>query len=216
MNYAELSQAICDYVEAGDASFIAHIPDFVRSTEQKVYNEVNLPATRRNVTGQVTPGNPYLTLPPLYLSTFSIATIHPDTGAYEYLLNKDVNFIRECFPFPAVTGQPTHYAQFDEDTFLLGPTPDNAYDVELHYYAYPESIVDAGTSWLGTNFSNVLLYGSLVEANMYIKGEEDVTATYREQYETALNQLRTLVDGKLRRDAYRSGQERMPVRGTGR
>lgn len=216
MNYQSLAQAIADYVEGGDASFIAHIPDFVRSTEQKVYNEVNLPATRRNVTGQVTLGNPYLTLPPRYLSTFSIATIHPVTGAYEYLLNKDVNFIRECFPFPAATGQPTHYAQFDEDTFLLGPTPDNVYDVEMHYYAYPESIVDAGTSWLGENFSNVLLYGSLVEANMYIKGEEDMTATYREQYETALNQLRTLVDGKLRRDAYRSGQERMPVRGTGR
>lgn len=211
MTYNELYDAIQDYIEAGDADFLANIPNFVESAEQKIYNAVQLPALRNNVTGTLTSGNQYLTLPTDFLAPHSLA-IALDTGEYQYLINKDVNYIREAFPFPAVTGAPTHYAIFSDTSLILGPTPDDSYTAELHYFYYPESIVTAGTTWVGDNYSNALLYGALVEANMFVKGEADMTASYQTQFDDAMAQLKELGDGKNRRDSYRSGQTRLPVR----
>jgi len=191
---------------------VADINTFIQQTEQRVYNAIQLPAIRKNVTGSVTTGNKYLTCPSDWLATFSLAAV--STGnEYTYLLDKDVNFIRESFPDTdaAFYGVPQYYAQFDQDTFILGPTPDAAYSMELHYYYYPESIVTASTTWLGDNFDSVLLYGSLLEAYTYMKGEADVIAGYQKRYDEALALLKTLGDGKNRRDAYRSGQARVPV-----
>ena len=138
--------------------------------------------------------------------------IDPVTGGYEYLLNKDVNYIREAFPYPATTGKPTHYAMFDQNSYILGPTPDANYNMELHYFYYPQSIVTAGTSWLGDNFDTVLLYGSLLEAATYMKSEADVVAQYQNRYEEAWGQLKGLAEGKNRQDMYRTQQVRYPVR----
>ena len=191
---------------------VADINTFIQQTEQRVYNAIQLPAIRKNVTGSVTTGNKYLTCPSDWLATFSMAMISA-TNEYTYLLDKDVNFIRESFPDTdaAFYGVPQYYAQFDQDSFILGPTPDANYSVELHYYYYPQSIVTANTSWLGDNFDSVLLYGSLLEAYTYMKGEADVIAGYQKRYDEALALLKTLGDGKNRRDAYRSGQVRVPV-----
>jgi hypothetical protein len=211
MNYTSLVQMIQDYTENSESSFVSNIPTFVQLAEERIYNSVQIPAIRKNQTGALTASNKYLTLPTDWLATFSLAVIDPTTQAQTFLLNKDVNFIRESFPVPTDTGSPTHYAQFDSGTLLLGPTPDLAYAVELHYYYYPESIVTASTSWLGDNFETVLLYGSLREAYQYMKGEEDLTAQYEAKYQEALGLLKVLGDGKDRRDAYRSGQTRVPV-----
>ena len=223
MNYAQLQQAIQDYLETNEPSFVSNIANFVRSAEQKIFNSVQLPATRRNSTATVTQNNPYLSLPTDFLSSYSLA-VFDDDDKYEYLLEKDVNFIREAYPFPPVTGKPTHYALFgpttsndpipvitNELTVIVGPTPDKSYGVELHYFAYPESIVTAGTTWLGDNFDTALLYGSLIEANMYLKGEQDMTALYAEQFNESLARLKRLADGKNRQDAYRRGQTRLEV-----
>jgi hypothetical protein len=212
MNYAALVQAIQDYCENQESSFVANIPTFVQLAEERIYNSVQLPAIRKNQVGNVTAFNPYLSLPTDWLATFSLAAITPGTSAYSYMLDKDVNFIREAFPYPAVTGMPTHYAQFNKDTLLLGPTPDTSYAVELHYYYYPESIVTAGTSWLGDNFETVLLYGSLREAYIYMKGDADLIQQYEAKYMESLDLLKNLGDGKNRMDAYRSGQVRVPVK----
>ena len=212
MNYTQLYNSITDYIEAGDTEFTDNIPNFVRSAEQKIYNLVQLPAFRKNVTGSITSGNKYLSVPSDYMAVHSLAVIGNDLNTtYYYLINKDVSFIREAFPYPATSGRPTHYALFNEDAFLLGPTPDATYSTELHYFYYPESIVTASTTWLGDNFSNVLLYGSLVEANMFVKGEADMTALYDKQFNEALDSLKVLGDGKNRQDSYRSGQARIGV-----
>jgi hypothetical protein len=211
MNYAALSQAIQDYTENGETSFVANIPLFVEQAEQRIYNSVQIPAIRKNQTGTLTTANKYLSLPTDWLSTFSLATVDPVTGAYNYMLNKDVNYIREAFPYPAVSGMPTHYAQFDQNTLIVGPTPDVAYVVELHYYYYPQSIVTASTSWLGDNFEEVLLYGAIREAYLYMKGEADLQQAYEGKYQEALGRLKMLGDGKNRMDSYRSGQVRVPV-----
>lgn len=212
MNYTQLYNSITDYIEAGDTEFTDNIPNFVRSAEQKIYNLVQLPAFRKNVTGSITSGNKYLSVPSDYMAVHSLAVIGNDINTtYYYLINKDVSFIREAFPYPATSGRPTHYALFNEDAFLLGPTPDATYSTELHYFYYPESIVTASTTWLGDNFSNVLLYGSLVEANMFVKGEADMTALYDKQFNEALDSLKVLGDGKNRQDSYRSGQARIGV-----
>lgn len=210
MNYAQLVQAIQDYTENNETTFVDNIPVFVDQTEQRIYNSVQLPALRKNVTGNMTSGNKYLTAPSDYLATFSMALIKAD-NSQTFLLNKDVNFIREAYPSPSSTGQPKHYAQFDANTFIIGPTPDSSYGVELHYFYYPESIVTAGTSWLGDNFDPVLLYGSLVEAYTFMKGEQELIQLYNQKYTEALALLKQLGDGKNRRDAYRSGQIRIPV-----
>ena len=210
MNYTQLVAEIQSYVENEFAT--DDINTFIKQTEQRVYNAIQLPAIRKNVTGSVTTGNKYLTCPSDWLATFSMAMISA-TNEYTYLLDKDVNFIRESFPDTdaAFYGVPQYYAQFDQDSFILGPTPDANYSVELHYYYYPQSIVTANTSWLGDNFDSVLLYGSLLEAYTYMKGEADVIAGYQKRYDEALALLKTLGDGKNRRDAYRSGQVRVPV-----
>lgn len=211
MNYTQLSQAIQDYCENVESTFVSQIPTFVQLAEERIYNSVQLPAIRKNVTGNLTSGNKYVTLPDDWLATFSVAVIDPGSSSQAFLLDKDVNFIRESFPDPTATGKPTHYAQFDDDSLIVGPTPDQAYGVELHYYYYPPSIVTAGTSWLGDNFESVLLYGSLREAYLFMKGEQDIVAYYEEKYKESLMLLKMLADGKNRKDAYRSGQIRVPV-----
>jgi hypothetical protein len=203
--------AVQAYCESTETSFVAQIPEFVQSAEERIYNSVQLPAIRKNQTGTVSIGNKYLTLPSDWLSTFSLAVINPTTGAYSYLLDKDVNFIRESFPIPSSTGTPQYSAIFDANSLILGPTPDQQYTVELHYYYYPPSIVTAIESWLGTHFEMVLLYGTIREAYTYLKGEADLMSAYEAKYIEALSLLKVLGDGKDRRDAYRSGQARVPV-----
>lgn len=209
MNYAQLVTEIQSYTENQFAT--ADINTFIDEAEQRIYNTVQLPALRKNVTGTLTVNNKYLTVPSDWLATFSLAVIESN-GNYDYLLNKDVNFIRASYPAPTDTGLPEYYALFDQNTFILGPTPDNNYDVELHYFYYPESIVTAGTSWLGDNFDSALLYGSLLEAYTYMKGEQDVMAAYQKRYDDAMALLKELGEGKNRGDAYRDGQVRYPVR----
>jgi hypothetical protein len=219
MNYTELTAAIKGYAEnsfpdtVGAFTSAAQIATFVEIAEQRVYNMVQLPALRKNMTGNLTAGNKYLALPTDWLATFSLAVINPN-NEYLYLLNKDVNFIRESYPDTdaAFYGEPKYYAQFDQNTLILGPTPDAGYSVELHFFYYPTSIVTAGTSWLGDNFDSVLLYGSLLEAASFMKSDPDTISFYKQRYDDALLELKQLGDGKNRQDAYRSGQFRMPVR----
>ena len=215
MNYSELTTAIQDYCENTFTS--TQLATFVQNAEQRIYNSVQLPALRKNVTGSTTDGNKYVAAPSDFLSVFSFAVVDGD-GNYEYLLNKDVNFIRQAYPSPTDTGLPRYYAifgpqstNFDELTFILGPTPDDNYVVELHYFYYPESIVTAGTSWLGDNFESALLYGSILEAYTFMKGEPDVMAGYKQRYDEAMFLLKQLGDGKDRTDAYREGQVRLKV-----
>lgn len=211
MNYATLSTLIQQYCESTETSFVANIPTFVQLAEERVYNTVQIPAIRRNQIGTLSLGNKYLTLPGDWLATFSLAVITPVTGVQEFLLDKDVNFIRQSYPNPSDTGVPKYYAIFDKNTLILGPTPDAAYQVEMHYYYYPESIVTAGTTWLGDNYETVLLYGALREAYTYLKGEADMMQYYEQKYQEAIQQLMRIGDGLNRRDSYRSGQVRLPV-----
>jgi hypothetical protein len=226
MNYAELFETIKGYVEndfpntswtGSDGTTpvtltsTEQINTFIQEAEQRIYNMVQLLDLRKNVTGALTSGNKYLSVPSDWLANFSLAVVDTD-GNYKYLLNKDVNFIRESFPNPNTTGLPTHYAFFDENSYILGPTPDANYAAELHYFYYPESIVTAGTSWLGDNFDSVLLYGSLLEAYTFMKGEAEIIANYQQRYTEALAMLKQLGEGKNRQDMYRSGQARYPVR----
>ena len=235
MNYATLFKTIQGYLEndfpsftgadssgSGTATLTAkqQIDTFIQQAEQRIYNSVQFPSLRKNVTGVTEAGNKYLSCPTDFLATYSMAVID-DTGVYEYLLNKDVNYIRAAYPNPATTGIPRYYAIFgptvasgvitDELSFILGPTPNTIYSVELHYYYYPESITTASTSWLGDNFDSLLLYGALLEGYTYMKGEADVIANYMKRYEEAMMLAKRLGDGMERRDAYRSGQVRMPV-----
>jgi hypothetical protein len=224
MNYTELKAAIIAYTENQEASFEAEIPVFVEQAEQRIYNSVQFPSIRKNVTGITSTNNKYLSCPSDFLAVYSMAIItdvtgsNLNTGTYEYLLNKDVNFIRQAYPTPNDSGVPRYYALFgpqsanvDELSFILGPTPDAIYNVELHYYYYPPSIVTAGTSWLGDNFDTVLLYGSLVEAYTYMKGETDMMGLYNQKYQEALGLAKRLGDGMERQDAYRTGQYRQKV-----
>lgn len=218
MNYAALVTAISDYTE--NTFETVDINTFIVQAETRIYNAVQIPALRRNVTGAVTSGNPYLACPTDFLSSYSMAVITPVTGVYTYLLNKDVSFIREAYTVPSSTGTPKFYALFGprsdqptELTFILGPTPDANYAVELHYNSYPESITTtaSGTTWLGDNYDPVLLYGALVEAYTFMKGEADMMAMYEKKFAEAMMQLKRLGDGLERQDAYRSGQARVPV-----
>jgi hypothetical protein len=227
MNYSTLFNTIQGYVEnefpnttvndssgSGTDTFTSkeQIDTFIQQAEERIYNSVQILALRKNVLGQTTASNKYLSTPSDWLANFSLAVIDPVTGGYEYLLNKDVNYIREAFPFPATSGKPTHYAYFDEDSYILGPTPDADYVMELHYFFYPQSIVTAGTSWLGDNFDSVLLYGSLLEAYTFMKGETDVIQNYTARYNEALALLKQLGEGKNRQDMYRTQQARVAVR----
>ena len=234
MNYTELYNTIQSYTEnqfpdvylasASTVSTTTQINTFITQAEQRIYNSVQFPSLRKNVTAVTTVNNKYLACPTDFLSTFSLAVIDA-TGVYEYLLNKDVNFIRQAYPLPTDTAIPKYYALFgptttsgpsptitNELSFILGPTPDTGYAVELHYYYYPESIttVASGQTWLGDNFDTVLLYGSLVEAYTFMKGEVDIIAGYNQKYMEALAMAQRLGDGLERSDAYRSGQYRQP------
>ena len=237
MNYATLFETIKGYVENdfpntqySDSSgnlvnytSKEQIDTFIQQAEQRIYNSVQFPSIRKNVTGVTYATNPYLSSPIDFLAVYSLAVID-GSGNYEYLLNKDVNFLRAAYPNPNSTGIPKYYALFgptttnatppaitNELSFMLAPTPDNSYTVELHYYYYPESIVTAGTTWLGDNFDSALLYGALIEAYTFMKGEADVLANYNKRYEEAMNLAKRLGDGMERQDAYRSGQVRYPV-----
>ena len=235
MNYATLFKTVQGYLEndfpsftgadssgSGTATLTAkqQIDTFIQQAEQRIYNSVQFPSLRKNVTGVTQANNRYLSCPTDFLAPYSMAVID-GTGVYEYLLNKDVNYIRAAYPNPATTGIPRYYAIFgptvasgvitDELSFILGPTPNTIYSVELHYYYYPESIVTASTTWLGDNFDSVLLYGALLEGYTFMKGEADVIANYMKRYEEAMMLAKRLGDGMERRDAYRSGQVRMPV-----
>jgi hypothetical protein len=232
MNYQELFSQIQTYTEnqfpdtfvqvttggsQTNVNAVTQINTFIQQAEKRIYNTVQIPSLRKNVTGTCTANNKYLACPNDYLSTYSMAIIQAD-GTYEYLLNKDVNFIRQSYPSPGSTGLPKYYALFgsrlndpNELSFILGPTPDAVYTAELHYYAYPESIVDQGTSWLGDNYSPALLYGALVEAYTYMKGEADMLAAYNAKYQEALQQLNRLGTGLERGDAYRDGQAKIKV-----
>ena len=225
MNYTQLTAAICDYTQNFDQDFIDNIPVFVKQAEQRIYNTVQFPSLRKNLTGLTTANNKYLSAPGDFLAVYSLALVDED-GAYEYLLNKDVNFIRQAYPTPTSTGLPKYYALFgptttsgaspvitNELSIIMGPTPDAAYTAELHYYYYPESISVAasGQTWLGDNFDSVLLYGSLVEAITFMKGEADMVQLYNAKYTEALALAKRLGDGMERQDAYRSGQYRQAV-----
>lgn len=213
MNYTQLVEEIQNYTENQFTTDVVNT--FITQAEQRIYNAVQLPALRKNVTGTTTTGNKYLAMPSNWLATFSLAVIN-SSNEYLYLLNKDVNFIRQSFPDTDSDfyGVPQYYAVFDQNTFILGPTPDQSYSMELHYFYYPESIttVAGGQTWLGDNFSSTLLYGSLLEAYTYMKGEQDVINQYQKRYDEAMLLLKQLGDGKDRQDAYRSGQVRYPVR----
>jgi hypothetical protein len=218
MTYDELVTAVSNYCE--NVFSTVDMDTFIRQAEQRIFNVAQPANQRKNVTGSLTAGNKYLQCPVDFLSVFSLAIYPAAGGAYEYLLDKDVNFIRQAYPNPATTGKPKHYAIFgprsdneDELTLILGPTPDAAYNAELHYYAYPESIVDAanGRTWLGDNFDSVLLYGTMNEALTYMKGEPDMIKLYQERYVQAVALYKNLADGKQRGDAYRNGQVRTAV-----
>jgi hypothetical protein len=238
MNYTELFNTIQTYTEnqfpdvfLADGSTVSdttQINTFIKQAEQRIYNSMQFPSVRRNVTGVVSPSTPYLSSPGDFLAVYSLAVIDA-SGNYVYLLNKDVNFIREAYPSPSSTGVPKYYALFgptttsgaspvvtNELSFILGPKPNSNYTVELHYYYYPVSIADtannpSGTTWLGDNFDTVLLYGSLVEAYTFMKGEADIIALYDGKYKEALALAKRLADGMERQDAYRSGQYRQAV-----
>jgi hypothetical protein len=213
LTYSQLVAQIQDYTE--NTFTTTDINVFISQAEQRIYNTVQLPALRKNVTGTMTSGNKYLAIPNDWLSTFSMAVINA-SNEYLYLLNKDVNFVRQSFPDTDSDfyGVPQYYAVFDNSSFILGPTPDASYAVELHYFYYPESIttVAGGQTWLGNNFSSALLYGSLLEAYTYMKGEADVISNYKNRYDEAMLLLKQLADGKDRGDAYRDGQVRYPVK----
>jgi len=238
MNYSTLFMTVKGYLEndfpdvifadkdasttsaAATYTSVEQVNTFITQAEQRIFNNVQFPSLRKNVTGLTTVNNKYLSCPSDFLASYSMAVIAPTTGAYSYLLNKDVNFIRESYPVPTDTGVPAYYALFGpnsndeaELTFMLGPTPDVAYTMELHYFYYPESITitTSGTTWLGDNIDSVLLYGSLVEGYTFMKGEADMIAFYEKKYQDALMLAKRLGDGLERQDAYRSGQARVKV-----
>jgi hypothetical protein len=208
MNYTELKTNIEDICENSFTD--DQLAMFTQQAEQKIYNTVQIPALRKNVTGTLSADNKYLSTPSDFLWSYSLAVVD-GSGNYHFLLNKDVNFMREAYPNPTDTGLPKHYAYFDDNTFIVGPTPDSSYSSELHYGYYPQSIVTAGTTWLGDEFDSALLNGALIEAIRFMKGEPDIVAMYEKLYLQAITLLKSLGDGKLREDAYRSGQFRVPV-----
>ena len=216
MTYAELVTLVSDYCE--NTFPTVNMNEFIRQAEQRVYNTVQVANLRKNVTGTLTANSPYLSCPDDFLSPYSLAVFPAGGGEYTFLLNKDVNFMREAYPNPTSTGTPKYYAIFgpnsgdiNELSLILGPTPDAAYSAELHYYYYPESIVTAGTTWLSENFDSVLLYGTMCEAITYMKGEADMVALYNQRYMEAMVLLKNLGDGKQRTDSYRTGQTRIPA-----
>jgi len=204
--YASLKTAIQDFAENTETSFVTHLPDFIQAAEDRIFKLVDLEVFRKNATSALTSSDPYLSVPSDYLSAFSLS-ITKDS-AKEFLLQKDVNYLQEYNPNPATTGTPRYYAFFDVDNFILAPTPDSNYPVELHYYYRPASLTagaDSGTTWLSDNAPNALLYGSLVEAYIYMKGEQDVLGMYEKQFQEALSRIKDLAEARENSDAYRRG-----------
>ena len=209
MNYTELTAAIKDYTNNTGTDFTAAIPTFVKQTEQRIYRSVNLPVNRKNVAGTMTDGNAYLAMPSDFLFPLSLSITSGSNQSF--LLNKDANFIRSTYPNASTEGTPKYYGVFDVDTFIIGPTPDSNYTTELHYYYMPNSIVTDGTSWLGTNADTALLYGCLVEAYTYMKGEADMMQLYQQRFNEALQLLKIEAEGRATTDEYRDGTIRMGV-----
>jgi hypothetical protein len=203
MTYAELTAAIKDYANNTETNFVAAIPTFVKQAEQRIYRSVNLPVNRKNVAGTLTDGNQYLTMPTDFLLPLSLSITSSSNQIF--LLNKDSNFIRSTYPNASTKGTPKYYATFAVDSFIIGPTPDANYVTELHYYYQPASIVDTSPSWLGTNADTVLLYGSLVEAYTYMKGDADMMQLYQQRYQEALDLLKLQAEGRMTGDEYRDG-----------
>lgn len=203
MNYSELVTKIQEYTENDETTFVSAIPTFVKNAEKRIFHIAELPAQRLNKTSTTTNGDKYLTVPDGFLYAFSLAVATSASAVHTFLLNKDVNFIREAYPTPTTTGTPKYYALFDDDTFILGPTPNAAYFVELHYAAYPTSIVNASTTFIGDNFESALLYGSLVEAYIFMKGEKELIEQYDKQFKEDLTLLKNFSVSRAAIDAYR-------------
>ena len=207
MNYTELTAAIKDYTNNTGTDFVAAIPTFVKQAEQRIYRAVNLPVNRKNVSGSMTDGNAYLAMPTDFLFPLSLSITSSSNQIF--LLNKDANFIRSTYPNASTKGTPKYYGIFASDTFIIGPTPDSNYTTELHYYYQPNSIVTDSTSWLGTNADTVLLYGSLVEAYVYMKRKPDMIQMYQQRYDDALAGLKIQAEGRMTGDEYRDGTIRV-------
>ena len=208
MNYTELTNAIKEYTDNTETTFVNNIPNFVRQTEERIYRSILIPELRKNVTTSLSTSNRFLAKPTDFLAVFSIAVVDGSSN-YSFLLPKDVNFIREAYPATATSGLPVYYSLFDGDNFLIAPTPDSTYTVQLHYYYDPPSIVTSSNSWLGDNAESTLLYGSLVEAATFMKGEPDIVGFYKTRYDEALADLQQLADGRNKRDSYRNGEPRI-------
>ena len=210
MTYSELKSLIQDYLQNTEATFVADLPTIIKQAETRILKTVKLPVFRKNVTGSLTSGNQYLSTPTDFLDNFSLSITN--SSSQEFLLFKDVNFVREAYPNASTTGVPKHYALFDNTSFIVGPTPGSGYTVELHYFYQPDSLTagsDSGTTWLSTNAENALLYGCLVEAYTYMKGEPDLMATYEKRYDQALARLKTLGEGDNKVDSYRDDSYRI-------
>lgn len=216
MTYAELVAQIESYTENSYST--VDVNTFITQAENRIFNSANLPDLRKSDTGTISATNKYLNVPDDWLATYSLAVIDNTTNEYTYLLNKDVNFIRQSFPDTDAPfyGKPQYYAVFNDTTFILGPTPDTGYGTELHYFYYPTSITTAvsGQSWLGDNYPTALLYGSLLEANVYLMADAEKISIIDKRYQEAMAELMGLGEGKNTRDAYRSGQARIPVKGS--
>ena len=219
MNYSELTQAIQNYTENDETTFVSQIPTFVEQAEELINRTVMIPELRKNATASTTQNSPYVARPSDFLAPFSFAVID-GSGNYTFLIEKDVNFMREAYPNQVTTtGLPKYYSEFDGDfaatsspgNFILGPTPDLSYNVQLHYYYDPPSIVTSGTSWLGDNAEEALLYGSLINAYVFMKGDADVFSMYQQGFDSAMRRLMVLGEGRLKRDSYRDGEPRMEM-----
>jgi hypothetical protein len=211
MTYDELYQSIIDFTESNDTTFTENIPTFVQNAEKRIYNSVLIPVLRRNVTGSMTASNKYLTCPSDFLAPYELAVVSGSSSEYSYLLQKEVSYVRQNYPDPTYTGVPKYYAQFDENTFILAPTPAASYVAELHYYYYPESIVTLGTSWVGANFPMCLLYGALCEANIFLKGEADLQQNYEKMFLENMALLKNYADGRTRNDNFRLTEPRIKL-----
>jgi len=210
--FTTLKSAIEDYTQNTETSFVSNLPTFIVQAEDRIIKSVELPNFRKNVTGTFTASNQYLSTPSDYLYPYSLAVLDSDSN-YSYLLNTDVSFMREAYPLVSTTGTPKHYAQFDDTTFIVGPTPNSNFTTELHYFYIPQSITESsdGTTWLGTNAPEVLLYASLLEAYTFMKGEPDLMMNYEKRFQEALQRLTLESDGYNRKDAYRDGQRKINV-----
>jgi len=205
--FTTLKTAIQDYLESSETTFVANLTLIITQAEERILRTVQLPDFRKNVTGTLSQGNPYLTMPSDFLGPYSLAI---DNSGYEYLLFKDVNFMREAYPVEATENVPKYYSIFDRDTFILGPTPNANFATELHYLYKPESITasSGGTSWLGTNAETALLYGCLVEGYTFLKGDGELLQWYQAKYDDAVMRLKSLGEGYDTTDNYRSGMVR--------